>query len=104
MIDSLSPYALLQASKPRQPKVVTTAYDLFSAAQSSPAPTGNISHELSHKRTCEAVSAAPKDETPSPSRIPAASMPLVPKARTHYISDIKRRHSEALRRACPPPP
>ena len=100
MIDSLSPYALLQASKPRQPKVVTTAYDLFSAAQSTPAPTGNISRE----RACEPVSAAPTDGTPAPSRSPAASMPLVPKARTHYISDIKRRHSEALRRACPPPP
>lgn len=93
MLDSLSPYALLQASKPRQPNAVTTAYDLFSAAQSSPPSAGGIPQE----RGAEIPAAVPATEAP----VTAASMPLVPRSRTHYISDIKHRHSEALRRAYP---
>lgn len=93
MLDSLSPYALLQASKPRQPNVVTTAYDLFSAVQSSSPTVAGVPQE----RSPEAPAAAPATEAPAA----AASMPLVPRSRTHYISDIKHRHSEALRRAYP---
>ena len=94
MLDSLSPYALLQARKPRQPHVVTTAYDLFSAVQSSAPPAEGMPQER------EAPAAVPTAEE----TVPAASMPLVPRSRTHYISDIRHRHVEALRRAYPPPP
>ena len=33
MLDSISPYALLQASKPKGTPTVTTAYDCYSALQ-----------------------------------------------------------------------
>ena len=100
MLDSISPYALLQASKPRQPAVVTTAYDLFSAAQSAPPSARAVPGE----RCREEQPIAPSGESTPAMSGPHAAMPLVPRARTHYISDIKRRHSEALRRAYPPPP
>jgi len=73
---SISPYALLQASKPQPPKSVTTQYDLFSMTQSDP----------------------PSD-IPTPASIakPAPSKPLPGPARTHYIRDIHTRHADASR-------
>lgn len=87
MLQSISPYALLCASKPKQPRSITTPYDLFSLSQTGGAPQ----------------SAPPQQEA-----APAANMPargqsepaaLSPAKRTHYIADIHARHANAMRRA-----
>lgn len=84
MLDSISPYALLQASRPKPTPTLVTAYDLYSAAhaaaQSDPAPDPQ-----------------PPQRTDTPSPIPAAQKPAT--RRTHYIADIKSRHNAAVRRA-----
>ena len=86
MLESISPYALLQASKPRPPKRITTDYDRFSLADKA------------------APSASPTPTTLSPAH-PAQPMeadPLqafAPARRTHYIADIHARHSSAIRHA-----
>ncbi|MDO5378001.1 MAG: hypothetical protein Q4G52_06680 [Clostridia bacterium] len=97
MSQIISPYALLQASKPA-PKIVTT-YDLYSAVQSaSPAsfpaaPPSPQAQDASNPRRQE----PPVQEAQQT----AARMPLVPAKRTHYIADIKNRHNAALRRTLP---
>ncbi|MGN0773124.1 MAG: hypothetical protein ACI4MP_04965 [Candidatus Ventricola sp.] len=88
MLESISPYALLCASKPKPAPTIVTAYDLYSQAQRS-------------------REQAPAPETPAPTvraEAPAAQstprlLPSVPDRRTHYIADIKARHSAAVRRA-----
>lgn len=82
MLESISPYALLCASKPRPAPTVVTAYDLYSQAQ----------------QRWEQVPAAVQADTPAapPPPPPPAS---VPARRTHYIADIQSRHSAALQRA-----
>lgn len=90
MPDSVSPYALLRASMPRPAQTVVTAYDLFSAAQQSPAATPPVPQPSpSSSPAC----ARETPEAPAP-----AAWPL-PARRTHYIADIKTRHSAALRHA-----
>lgn len=81
MFSSISPYALLCASKPR-PASSPSAYDLYSIAQ----------HE-------EAAAPAPPALTLSNSALPqSASLNQQPKPerRTHYVSDIHNRHSAAF--------
>ena len=88
MLDSVSPYALLRASIPKPPPTVVTAYELYSTAQHSgaqvvPPPA--------------APSNPPEDAPPAPdARRPS---PYPPARRTHYIADIKTRHSAAVRTA-----
>lgn len=79
----VSPYALLQASKPRPPHTMTTTYDLYSAAYAaSPADA----------QALESRSIPAENPTRSSSfRAPAPSQ-------THYISDIQKRHNAAIRR------
>ena len=91
MLESVSPYVLLRASKPKDAPTVATAYDLYSAMQSCPPP------EL------QPIAAQPASQESSAKdeRSPAA-MPLVPRGRTHYIEQIRSRHSAAARRAYPP--
>lgn len=105
MSQSISPYALLRASKPKPAPTITTAYDLYSAAQSvSPASPASSQPVIVQ----DAVSAPDGRETTS-QQAPlqtAARMPLVPARRTHYIADIQTRHNAALRRTAslPRPP
>ncbi len=77
MPEPLSPYALLKSSKPRPPAVYTTSYDAFSAVSQSAAVPA-----------------------PLPMQIPPAPPPVLPPmpcTRTHYIADIKARHSFAAK-------
>lgn len=88
MLDSISPYELLKASKPKGTPTITTAYDLYSAAQS-------VSPSIV---VPAAVSTPPPPDVQEPAapRIPATT---VPTRRTHYIADIQSRHNLAQRRA-----
>lgn len=76
---SPSPYALLQASKPKPPKSVTTEYDLLSLAQNHPP-----------------IDALPEKKTSEPAQPRPFAPPL---KRTHYISEIHARHAGASRSA-----
>lgn len=82
MLNSISPYALLQASRPKHAPTIVTAYDRYIAAQQSAA--GQY-----------AAPPARDDDTETPVR----SAPPLPLRRTHYIADIKTRHSAASLRA-----
>ncbi len=97
MLDSVSPYALLCASKPKPTPTTVTPYDLYSAVQSSPPP------QMPPAPAPVYEEAPPAPPQPAP-RTPA-SMPMVAARRTHYIADIKSRHNTALKRtsmsACP---
>ena len=92
MLDSISPYALLQASKPRGMPTVTTAYDCYSALQSCP-PPAQQPEPAPHLR--EEPVREPAQE--------ASVMPPMLRGRTHYIEQIRSRHSAAVRRAYPAP-
>ena len=82
MPNSISPYALLCASKPKSAPSIVTAYDLYSAAQQ---PTV---HE-------KALSPTPADYASRKSQpLPYSSAP----SRTHYIADIQRRHRQAIQK------
>ena len=72
----LSPYALLQASKPKPPKSITTQYDLFSLTQNNP----NM-------------------DTPPEAKAPESAPPMPSPSfkRTHYIREIHTRHISANR-------
>jgi len=75
MTDSVSPYALLKHSRPKQPEAYVTPYDLYSAAQNSAAPV----------------------QVHEPSESAFAPVPALQK--THYIADIRSRHAHASGRA-----
>ena len=86
MPESISPYALLCACKPKPAPTVVTAYDLYSQAQRSPEPSAP-----------PGAPAAPQADAPAPPQpYPRRAAPA---QRTHYIADIQSRHSAALRRA-----
>ena len=89
MPDSVSPYALLRASMPRPADTMVTAYDLYSAAQQAPAAQPSVAPPPTAAQPCaqNLPQTSPPDALPSPAR------------RTHYIADIKTRHSAALRHA-----
>lgn len=91
MLESVSPYALLQASKPKSAPTVASAYDRYRAMQACPPP------ELQPVAAPRASHEPPSQEARSP-----ADMPLVPRSRTHYIEQIRSRHNAAARRAYPP--
>ena len=108
MLESVSPYALLRASIPKPVSSTSTAYDLFSVAQSA-AQASPAVQEAPPLRPSPSAQPAPanepddasrqaSDEPPivAPQRTPAA--PRIPAKRTHYISDIQSRHSAAVRR------
>lgn len=102
MLQSISPYALLKASKP-VPKHAATTYDLYSAAQAAASEQEAFPSSASPDLPDASFSSAPpRDSHVQPPSAPsAARMPLVPARRTHYIADIKDRHAAALRRAAP---
>ena len=80
MLQSISPYALLCASKPKPAPVIVTPYDLYSR------------ESWRQER--------PDDE--SAAQPPAPPPPMQPTSlarRTHYIADIQSRHSAAIRNA-----
>ena len=80
MLNSLSPYALLKLSKPTQPAVYTTPYDLYSAAI--------------HQND-DSIPQIKQDFAPSPIQ----PSPSFTTSKTHYIADIKKRHNFAARTA-----
>lgn len=86
MIESISPYALLCASKPKPAPTVVTAYDLYSQAQQS------------REQAVPANAPAPAVQEIAAAQSPARSISSVPARRTHYIADIQSRHSAATRR------
>ena len=92
MSSPISPYALLCASKPKPAPTLVTAYDLYSAAQSSfaPASNGNVSDEILNVPSRSTV--PPRSDQPS-------AAPLTPPSakRTHYIAEIQSRHNAARR-------
>lgn len=83
MTSPISPYALLCASKPKPTPSIVTSYDLFSAAQQ------------------QAQSLHPDPQVAQPIRdvsSPAvAAVSPVQHRRTHYIADIRNRHSQAAK-------
>ena len=114
MLESVSPYLLLRASIPKQ-NATATPYDLYSLAQSrsipdaqrsagihsSPNPIKDTSAQDSFKAT-EAQEPAPAATAAQVSAMPqsqpqGASFRSVPARRTHYIADIKTRHSAAAK-------
>ena len=89
MLESVSPYALLCASKPKPAPTIVTAYDLYSQSQQNQA-------QISPPQT--PAPAAAQADTPAGQSTP--NLPSsVPARRTHYIADIQARHSAAIRRA-----
>ena len=78
----ISPYALLNASRPKSPASVVTAYDLFSAVQ------GHAGAPVQ-----------PPVPAPTPEPAPPALSPRLQGSRTHYIREIGLRHSSAANRA-----
>ena len=87
MPNSISPYALLCASKPKSAPSIVTTYDLYSAAQQptvhEKAPSPTPADYASHK--CQPL---PYSSASAPSR-------------THYIADIQRRHRQAIQKTSP---
>ena len=77
----ISPYALLNASRPKSPASVVTAYDLFSAVQG---------------RADAPVQPAVPASAPEPA--PPVLPPRLQGGRTHYIREIGLRHSSAANR------
>lgn len=105
MLESISPYALLKASKPKPPAVIVTAYDLYSTAQSAaqpdmqPPPSAQIVQPAQSAQDAQPVPDPPA--TPVQAHVPAARTapaPYISTRRTHYIRDIETRHDAALRR------
>ena len=90
MLDSISPYALLQASKPKAAPTVTTAYDCYSALQSCPPPAQQTQ-----------TTPQPQEEAVREPAQDASAVPPALRGRTHYIEQIRSRHSAAVRRAYP---
>jgi len=93
MSSSLSPYALLSASKPRHVPTVTTAYDLFSTAQMAPSSTLPV-REYAGASTDSSFNTQHSNrifETVPTSHLPHSIQ------RTHYIADIHARHNAAGR-------
>ena len=88
MLDSISPYALLCASKPKQQTSQPTPYDLYSAAQ----------HHAALPETVKEPVSLPQ-ERPYEAQRSAASLSSAQQKRTHYISDIHARHTSAARRS-----
>lgn len=87
----ISPYALLNASRPKSAASVVTPYDLYSAVQNAPEPL-----------SVPAVETAPEQPAPRSPAVPRLQGP-----RTHYIRDIGMRHSSAAGRtqfSAPPLP
>ena len=88
MPESISPYALLCACKPKPAPTIVTAYDLYSQAQQS------------REQTAPPDAPTPAvQEGASAAQPPPRPLSSVPARRTHYIADIKARHSAAIRRA-----
>lgn len=82
----ISPYALLNASRPKPAASVVTPYDLYSAVQNNAEPPAPIS-------------------VPNPPAMPVP--PRLQGRRTHYIREIGQRHNNAVRRttfSAPPSP
>lgn len=90
MLESVSPYELLKASRPRQTPTFATAYDLYSAASTQE----NLPR--AQAASAEAAAPAPQPSDPAPKPCPTAAPPV---RRTHYIADIKTRHNAAMRSA-----
>lgn len=86
MLQSISPYALLCASKPKPTPTIVTAYDLYSQAQCG-------------EQTAVSHPPVPSPVRPAPPAVQPAQNPPASARRTHYIADIKARHSAAIRRA-----
>ena len=84
MLSTVSPYALLTASKPRPAPHHTSAYDLYSIAQDQPPSSGFFE------------TAAMADPPELPMAPPGYTQPA---RKTHYVSEIKTKHSAALSRA-----
>jgi len=74
---TVSPYALLCASRPQPAPSVVTPYDLYSSV---------------HQEHAAAMPAAA--EPPAAPSIPIQTLPAAPR-KTHYIADIHARHSTA---------
>jgi len=85
MPESVSPYALLCASKPKPAPTIVTTYDLYSAAQGTLPPSSYTSVPIAQNSV-----AAKTPETNGSAIYPS---PL----RTHYIADIHARHNHAVK-------
>ena len=88
MLESISPYALLCASKPKPAPTIVTAYDLYSQAQ-----------QRREQIPPPQAPAAPAQAGTPAVHSPPLPLSSVPTRRTHYIAGIQSRHSAALRRA-----
>lgn len=92
MLESISPYELLKRSKPKPPAAYVTDYDLYSAAQQGePFPKTQPFPDQSMPAAVPAASLTRQT-------MPMHALPARPSAsKTHYIADIKTRHSRAAK-------
>lgn len=86
MLDSISPYALLCASRPHAPASFTTPYDRRSAEISTSGCADNQENASRQPLKDADISASPSDAFPQ-------------QRRTHYIADIHARHTFAASRS-----
>lgn len=87
MLESISPYMLLKLSKPKEPDVIVTEYDRYSAMQNVPSESAAIPEPA----------AAPEPPVPPKAAEPPMPPFYPPVRRTHYIKDIGTRHETALK-------
>lgn len=91
MTESISPYALLCACKPKSTPAFSTNYDLYSAAQQTVPPADGTGIHQQHTPV-PAEAGKEHDQTGSISYTNTAR-------KTHYISDIHTRHRQAVKRS-----
>ena len=95
MLDSVSPYALLSASKPQRAPVSVTAYDLYSVSQ-RPVAESAVPHQSINQTY-----------TPQDTCISTVQPAYTQTKKTHYIPDIHTKHTSAsthtIQRDCPLP-
>lgn len=108
MLGSVSPYALLRASMPKQSAGAPTAYDLYSLAQETSNPSklpGAVMPADVPPGREEQSPRIPSDEMEQMRGLSSSGRPsgpssaaFMPSRKTHYISDIQNRHKQAVRR------
>jgi len=90
MLESVSPYELLRASIPKSVTEKCSPYDQISTKQTL---------HTSYEPSLSADLPADKQNTPPASIFPASANPSAHSPQTHYISDIRRRHDSAIKKA-----
>lgn len=91
MLESISPYALLKASKPKPANAQQNAVDTFSCTVQH--------HAAFSSENQKAYLSASEEQAAVPFSVAATHEYAPPYKKTHYIADIHARHSTASRQA-----